>query len=81
MRAVDADGYGSVASGKPVDVCSDLGHRARALVADDVRGLPDRATKPVERVAALNAHGLDVDQDVARPHHRVGHLFVAEDIG
>ena len=37
VRAVDADGDGPVAHREALDVRPDLGDRARALVADDVR--------------------------------------------
>ena len=52
-----------------------------ALVPDHVGDPGQVAAQPVERVAALDAHRLDVDQHVARTHLRVGHLLVAEHLG
>ena len=66
---------------KPCDVRPDLGHRAGALVPDDVGHPGQLAAQPVQRVAALDAHRLDVDQDVARPGHGVRHVLVAEHLG
>ena len=35
----------------------------------------------VEQIPALDANGVDLDDDAARPQRRVGHLLVAEDVG
>ena len=63
------------------DAFADLADRARALVADDVRRRGHLATRTVERVAALDADRLDRDDHTAGIHHRIGDVFVAEDVG
>ena len=81
MRAVEAHRDGPVPHREAADVGADLGHRAGALVPDDVGHPGQVAAQPVERVAALDADRLDVDQDVARTDHGVGHVLVAEHVG
>ena len=66
VRAVEPDRHGAVPHREALHVGAHLGHRAGGLVADDVRHPGQVAAEPAEGVAALDAHRLDVDQDVAR---------------
>ena len=81
VGAVDADGHGAVPDCEAAHVRAHLADGARALVAHDVRRLPDVAAQAIERVAALDTDRLDVDQDVARADDRIGDVLVAEDVG
>src|SRR5262249_35678157 len=36
------------------------------------------AAGTIERVAALDAHRFDVDEDIARAHRGIGHVLVSE---
>ena len=63
------------------DALADLDDRARALVADDVRHGGHLAAGPVQRVAALDADRLDLDDDPARIHLGIRDVLVAEDVG
>ncbi len=81
VRAVEPHGHGAIANREPLYVGTHLRHDAGGLVADDVGHLGQVAAEPAERVAALDAHGLDVDQDVARADDGIGDILVAEDVG
>jgi len=52
-------------------------HRAGALVSDDVRPPGHLATGAVERVATLDAYGLDPDEHFVPRHGRVGYVLVS----
>ena len=66
VRPVQPDGDGTVPHREAAHRRPDLGHRSRALVAHDVGHPGQVPAQPVERVTALDADRLDVDQDVAR---------------
>ena len=81
VRAVQPHRHGAVPHGEAPDVGADRGHRAGSLVPDHVGDPGQVAPQPVERVAALDAHRLDVDQHIARAHLGVRHVLVAEHLG
>ena len=60
---------------------ADLADRARALVADDVGHGRHLAAGAVERVAALDADRLDLDEHAAVVTDGIGDVFVAEHVG
>ena len=60
---------------------TDLADGARALVADDVRRRRHHPAEPVERVAAFDADGLDLDHHVARTAGRIGNVLVLQHVG
>ena len=66
---------------KPVTAAPTSRTDPGGLVPDDVRVGGQHAAGPVEEVAALDAHRLDLEDDPARPQLRVGHVDVLEHLG
>ncbi len=81
VRPVEPDGDGPVPHCETTHRRPDLDDRPRALVTHDVRHPGQVPAQPVQRVTALDADRLDVDQDVSRSHDGIGHVLVTEDVG
>ncbi len=81
VGSVHADRDHPVPHGEAVDLGADLGHGAGALVSDDVGQAGEVSAQAIERVTALDADRLDVDQDVAGTSRGIGHVLVPEHLG
>jgi hypothetical protein len=70
-----------LAGSQALDPIADLTDPTRGLVAHHVGVRRHHPPGSVEQVAALDAHGLHLDQDATGPQLRIGDVDVLEDLG
>ena len=80
MRAVQHDGDHALSGRVIGDSLTDGPHHSGALVPHDVRPAREDAASAMQRVAALDADRLHLDEHEPGPACRIGHVLVAQHV-